>query len=57
VEHGWCLDPDDQAALVAKRARDGDEVVDAIIRAEYGATQALERETRRWLEALVRLAR
>ena len=53
VKHGWCLNPDDQAALVAKRARDHDEVVDAIIRAEYGETHALERETRQWLAALV----
>jgi len=53
VKHGWCLKPDDRAALVATRARDRDDIVDAIIRAEHGEAHALERATPRWLAALV----
>jgi hypothetical protein len=53
ITYGWCLEPDDRAALPAQHARDRDEIVDAIIRAERGDVETVDRGTRRWLTALV----
>jgi hypothetical protein len=53
ARHGWCLREDDRNALVADPPREREAVVDSIIRAEFGDSAALDRDTRAWLTAVV----
>ena len=53
VTHGWCLSPQDKAALIAAEPRDREAIVDSIIRAEYGESDVRSKDRRAYLMPIV----